>query len=200
MVSSSNWSFATADFLFLRHQHSFENCSCRNKSQWDRKCLLVSTAHSAAQTCAKFADTSPNQPFPLRRQLRSLQHPPSPMLPRSPRSVRPFAATKSLLFPPRRADLLTIIALLCMQGREVKTRRVHALLQRRRPGKRLPIDHRPVPILHEGVRLRSMTAAPAWEDYTVYNNRAQVYSRYGRSLIEARRFRPENCDGAITID
>ena len=93
-----------------------------------------------------------------------------------------------------------IVAVLCMQGREVKTRRVHALLQRRRPGKGLPIDHRPVPILHEGVRLRSMTIAPAWEDHTVYSNLAQVYFKYGQPPIEARRFRSECSGVAITID
>lgn len=74
------------------------------------------------------------------------------------------------------ADLAVIIAVLCLQRREGETRRVHALLQRRRPGKGLPIDHRPVPIVHEGVRLRSMTATSAWGDYTMYNSAAQVYT------------------------
>ncbi|KZL81284.1 hypothetical protein CI238_00404 [Colletotrichum incanum] len=47
-------------------------------------------------------------------------------------------------------------ALLCMQGREGQARRVHALLQRRRPVQRLPVHDRPVPGLHEGVRFHGV--------------------------------------------
>lgn len=48
------------------------------------------------------------------------------------------------------------IALLRVQGREVEAGRVHAVLERRGPGQGLPVDDRPIPDVHEGLRLRDM--------------------------------------------
>lgn len=50
------------------------------------------------------------------------------------------------------------VAVLCLQGREGQAGRVHAVLQRRRSGQGLQLDHRPIPQLHEGLRLRGMIA------------------------------------------
>lgn len=68
--------------------------------------------------------------------------------------------------PQFRSTDATPIALLRVQGRKVEARRVHAVLQGRRPCCRLQVHHRPVQELHGWLRLPALRCTTPRHDNT----------------------------------
>lgn len=60
--------------------------------------------------------------------------------------------------------MVDLIALLRLQGRESRPRRVHALLQRERPARGVPGFGREIPELHDGVRIQNRMRKSRWRN------------------------------------